>query len=199
MSRSARSGLAIGVVLAAAVGFFLWMMIAEGPGLPGDAKRPNVILISVDTLRRDHLSFYGYPLATSPHLAELAAQSWVFDNAYAAHTNTGPSHASMLTGRVVPVHGLLQNGHRLREDVPVLGELLRLHGYQTAAFVSGFTLDSDTTGLDRGFEHYDDGESRVRDRTANDTIQEVIDWLGGRRSRAPLFLFVHLFDPHFPY
>ncbi len=159
----------------------------------------SVVLISIDTLRRDHLPFYGYARDTAPNLTTLAADAVVFDQAIAAHTNTAPAHASILTGLYPTAHGIVRNGYALRDDVPVLAEILTTHGYQTAAFVSGFTLNGDTTGLDRGFGHYDDGGKKTRDRRAADTVDRVSTWLEQRDGQRPLFLFLHLFDPHFPY
>lgn len=199
MSRASPSGLALGVVFIATVGYALWTTVKPRPVGVRTGAFPHVLLISVDTLRRDHLPFYGYHRDTTPNLSRLAADAWVFDEAYAAHTNTAPSHASLFTGRVVPAHGLLRNGYALSDHVPVLAELLATHGYRTAAFISGFTLQGETTKLNRGFEHYDDGEGQLRDRPAQVTIDRAIQWIASNRRPGPMFVFVHLFDPHFPY
>jgi len=133
----------------------------------------HIILVSIDTLRRDHLPTYGYPRDTAPSIAELARSSVVFDNAVAASVNTAPSHASMLTGLYPPSHGVLFNRSRLNEDVNTLAEMLGEKGFRTGAFVSGFTLKGITTGLGRGFDRYDDDMTSARERTARQTFSRA--------------------------
>jgi len=158
----------------------------------------NVVLISIDTLRRDHSTPYGYARDTTPALAELAKQAVVFDDAIAAHTSTAPSHASMLTGLYPPAHGVERNRYRLAPGVRTLGQMLGDAGYRTAAFVSGYTLNREHTGLDRGFERYVDHEGIQR--TAPATLRLALDWLEAEAGRgAPFFLFLHLYDPHYSY
>ena len=163
-------------------------------------KRPtNVILLSIDTLRRDHLPFYGYERVTAPHLQRLAEQAVVFDNAVSAHTNTAPSHATMLTGLYASGHGILKNGGSLREDVLTLPEVLRERGYRSGAFVSAYTLGKHTK-LQRGFDPYNIELPRRRRRPAGKTYAEARSWIRERaRAGQPFFLFLHFFDPHNPY
>jgi arylsulfatase A-like enzyme len=130
-------------------------------GVPGDH---NVLLISVDTLRRDHLSVYaehdGVPvLAETPRMDALAEQGVLFLDAVTPVPETAPSHGSMFTGLHPLRHGLLSNGHSLFGGFDTLATRLRKEGYATAAFVSSFAVDS-RTGLDRGFHLYDDDFSR---------------------------------------
>jgi arylsulfatase A-like enzyme len=160
---------------------------------------PTVVLISIDTLRRDHLPFYGYERETAPRWSELAQESVIFDGAIAVHTNTGPSHASMLTGLYPPQHGILRNRYRLRRGVRTLAEELTENGFETAAFVSGQTMTDQLTGLGRGFALYDDDMGVVWEREARSTWQRARVWLKARDPERPLFLFFHLFDPHSPY
>lgn len=170
----------------------------SNPAKPQEQGRPNVVLITIDTLRADHLEPYGYTRATSPNLLKLARGGVVYEQAYAAHTNTAPSHASMLTGEYPGTHGIRQNGMKLNADAQTLGEVLRKAGYATGAFVSGWTL-TPHTGLDRGFDVYDAQFSRSR-RPGMASWKIADAWLkqtakGGK----PFFMFFHMFEPHFPY
>jgi arylsulfatase A-like enzyme len=159
----------------------------------------NVILLSIDTLRRDHLPFYGYERATAPHLTELAERSIVFDSAIAVHTNTAPSHTSMLTGRYPAEHGVVLNGLGVRDGVPMLQESLKAAGYATGAFVSGWTL-TEHVKLGRGFDVYDCDLPGDGERIAEDTVDVAIPWVRARVEQGKkFFLFLHFFDPHFPY
>jgi len=163
------------------------------------SKPPHVIIISVDTLRRDHVTAYGYEGDTTPVIDSLAAAGAVFDEAFAACTNTAPSHATMLTGLYPPSHGIVRNTHRLKPGVRTLAEMLGEEGYRTGAFVSGYTLRKGHTSLDRGFEHYDENFRREQ-RPAPLTARAALEWvLGGPGGDKPMFLFFHLFDPHAPY
>jgi arylsulfatase A-like enzyme len=166
---------------------------------PDTAPTPNVVLLSLDTTRRDHLPFYGYPRDTAPRMAELAARGVVFEDAVAVHTNTAPAHASMLTGLYPMQHGIERNGQRLRDDATTLAEILADRGYATAAFISGWTLTRHT-GLDRGFAVYDQRLHEERRRNAERTLEAALPWLDVRAERGgPFFLFIHLCDPHWAY
>src|SRR6188768_1292379 len=119
-------------------------------------QRPNLLLITIDTLRADHVGCYGYPSATTPTLDALARRGVRFATAVAHVPLTGPSHASILTGRGPLGHGFRNNsGFALPPSVRTAAEDFRQAGYRTAAFVSGFPLDR-RFGLDRGFDTYDD-------------------------------------------
>ena len=137
----------------------------------------NLVLLSIDTLRRDHLPFYGYERPTAPNLVQLAREGIVFEDAVAAHTQTAPSHASMMPGLHPGTHGILRNGMRLAENARTLQEMLRVRGWRTAAFLSGWTLGRET-GLDVGFEVYEVPLDRDRRRrSADETWPEVERWL----------------------
>lgn len=157
----------------------------------------NIVLISVDTLRIDHLGTYGYDRPTSPAIDALATGGVVFEQAICQNTNTNPSHASMLSGLYPHSHGNRDNFYRMAEDVHMLPEALHEAGYKTAGFVSGYTLKDRICGLARGFDVYDDDFSG-KERRGGETTDRVLAWL---RTHAEdrFFLFVHLFDPHGPY
>ncbi len=185
---------ATALAAAAALGVVAAVVSAAGPPpLP-----PDVVLLSIDTLRRDHLPLYGYPLDTAPCLTELARSSVTFDQAVAASVLTAPSHASMLTGLDPFAHGVLLNKGSLRDGVPTLAELLRSRGFRTAGFVSSAVL-ARRTRLDHGFEVYDDDVGPALERAATATLGRAAAWLAAAPTSQPAFLFVHLFEPHYPY
>jgi arylsulfatase A-like enzyme len=179
----------------------------------GERPRPNVLLVSVDTLRADAVGAYGSPVPT-PALDALAADGVLFENAIAPAPETGPSHATLLTGIDVPRHGVGENGAPLPARVRTLADAFRSAGYPTGAFVSSFVLDP-RFGWSRGFDAYDArfpkrGETirqRVAfarqheldgyDRRAPTTTATALAWLAA--APEPFFLFVHYFDPHAPY
>jgi choline-sulfatase len=164
------------------------------------SRPPNVVLITLDTTRADHIGAYGYARARTPTLDGLAREGVLFERALTAAPITLPAHASLLTGSYPFVHGLRNNGNfALGESVPTLATALHDRGYRTAAFVSAFVLDR-RSGLARGFDVYDDRLSLERrgDRTA----AAAIAWLQSLRLTAaapPFFLWLHLYDPHDPY
>lgn len=158
----------------------------------------DLVLVSIDTLRRDHLPVYGYAQPTSPTLLRLARDSVVFDTAIAQHTNTAPSHATMFTGLYPTGHGIVRNGIELASGRVTLAERLKEKGYRTGGFVSGWSLTRHT-GLQRGFEIYDDRFSRSR-RPGSETWRLARAWLNEvARGEEPFFLFFHMFEPHWPY
>jgi len=165
----------------------------------GPPEVPNVVLISVDTLRRDHLPVYGYPRNTAPRLAGFSDSAVVFENAIAASTNTTPSHASMLTGLYPDSHGAVRNLYRIRKSVTTLAEILNGRGYYCLGFVSGGTLKHKKTDLGRGFDLYDDGKPKEGDQVAEATFKIAARELDRAPKDRPVFLFFHLFDPHYHY
>ncbi len=159
----------------------------------------NIVLISLDTVRRDHLSTYGYERATTPRLDSLASEGILFMDAFSQATNTAPSHASMLTGLYPQAHGVVANADPLdRHGATTLAEILGANGFRTAAFVSGYTMESKISGLDRGFEIYDD-EFDEASRDGNLTLEQTLRWLAELPPDERFFLFFHLFDAHGPY
>ncbi len=160
-------------------------------------RQLNLLFITLDTTRLDHLQFYGYDRETSPKLEALSKDSVVFNSAFAQETSTAPSHATMFTGQYPFNHGVMANEFRLVPESRTLAETLTEAGYRTGGFVSGWTMAARTSGLDRGFRIYDDEIAESR-RSGADTVLRALDWLGSD-SEEPFFLFVHLFDAHGPY
>jgi arylsulfatase A-like enzyme len=159
----------------------------------------NIVLISLDTVRRDHLSTYGYERATSPRLDSLANTGVLFNQAFTQATNTAPSHASMFTGLYPQSHGVVRNGYPMGSDGPMtLAEILMGQGFRTGAFISGYTLESEISGLDRGFEIYNDDFDENK-RIGSQTLDLALDWLDEIGPKERFFLFLHLFDTHGPY
>jgi len=166
---------------------------------PREAEPPrHLVLVTIDTLRRDHVGVYGHPADITPNLDALARRGVRLDDALAQSIATSPSHASMLTGLYPQRHGLLRlRDQRLPEANRTLAEILRGQGFSTAGFVSGPPLRRGSR-LDQGFDHYDDELGPARERRAEDTNARVAAWLVGRED-ARLFLWVHYFDPHRDY
>jgi len=176
-------------------------------GVPGETfPAAPVILISVDTLRSDHLPFYGYAGVETPALSALRKDSILFERAYSHVPLTLPSHASIFTGRVPAEHGIHDNlGYHLKRDVPTVAELLGKAGYATGGAVSCYVLKSDS-GISRGFDFYDDevepAESKLAlgrvQRAGAETEKRLEAWAGAQSGK-PLFAFLHLYEPHTPY
>lgn len=157
----------------------------------------NVILITIDTLRADHLSCYGYPRETSPFLDYLAQNGVLFEHAFSSISYTTPSHASIFTSLYPVQHKVLVNGARLHKEAFTMAEMFQDIGYQTAGFCSvGFL-----SNLSQGFDIFDNEKYKklVHYRQAHQTIESVLDWLDSKRPNDKFFLWVHLFDPHRPY
>jgi arylsulfatase A-like enzyme len=165
----------------------------------GQPATANLLMISVDTLRRDALSCYESPNST-PHFDRLAARGVRFQNAYAQMSVTLPSHAAFFTGRYPGSLGLLQNRQVVPSSATALPEVLRDSGYSTAAFVSASVLYS-CFGTSQGFQLYKDGLgpiSRGGGRSAHAATNDALKWIDGHRER-PFCVWIHYFSPHFPY
>ena len=169
-----------------------------------EPTRPDVLLITLDTLRADHLGAYGAPADVSPQLDALAARGVVFERMLAASSRTVPSHASLFTSRWVRDHAVgFRNGETRLDGEPTLASLLAAAGYDTAAFVSNAILRR-RAGLDAGFAVYDDElpdsetNRAVFERIAEKTTAAAMAWIE-RPRRGPRFLWVHYIDPHGPY
>jgi len=166
----------------------------------------NLLLITLDTTRADHLSCYDAGFAATPVLDSLADRGVRFDDAVTVAPLTLPSHATILTGLYPPNHGVRANGHyRLDPIHETLAEVLSRHGHETAAFVSAFVLDR-RFGLDQGFDTYDDavnpgssGSLSIEERSAGDVTDAALAWLRSRSPTRPFFAWLHYFDPHKPY
>jgi len=164
----------------------------------------NVLLITIDTLRYDRLSLYSKKYVKTPNIDRLAAESFVFDRAFAHNPVTLPSHVNILTGTTPPYHGISDNtGFRLEDRFITIAEHLKVKGYETGAFIGAFPLDS-RFGLNQGFDVYDDNygthgslELFFVERTAEKVIKPAREWISGRKGK--WFTWIHLFDPHQPY
>jgi arylsulfatase len=177
---------------------------ARAPAATAAPPRASVLLLTIDTLRADHLGSYGHPEPISPEIDALARRGVVFERAVAASSRTAPSHASILTSRFVRDHAIGSvNGATRLEHEPTLATLLSARGYATAAFVSNTVLQRHT-GLDRGFDLYDDqlteredNRGEIFERRAPDTAERALAWLAG--AKPPWLAWVHFNDPHGPY
>jgi arylsulfatase A-like enzyme len=174
-----------------------------GSGSAGK-KRPNIIILTVDTLRADHMALYGYHRNTMPAIEDFAKTAVVFDQAVVSRGNTRASYASMLTSLHHFRHGVYNNRWMLHEGFKTLPEVLKSAGYHTACFVSNFTLVGELSGCDQGFDIYDD---RVQERelnrpnyerSAGGTLKAILEWLETDPPQ-PFFLFTNFIDPHGPY
>ena len=180
-----------------------------GPWLTSGCRqsRPgirNLLLISIDTLRADHVGSYGFARPTTPSIDALAREGALFKNVYSPVPVTLPAHCSMLTGTLPPTHGVRDNLHkRLPDSSLTLAEILKARGFATAAVVSSFVLDR-RFNMNQGFDSYDDRFQAVHkigdvaERKGDETTRVAVQWLDGQR-REPFFLFVHYYDPHDDY
>ena len=175
---------------------------AEPAPAPSPPPLRQVVLITVDTLRADHVGVYGGS-AKTPAIDALARDGVRFDRAYATAPITLTSHASLMTGRYPPGHGGRHNGMRVSLEPATLAEAFGRAGFATAGFVAAFPLDR-RFGLIKGFQHYGDRMPRdARGRLANErpgqlVVDEALAWAATRRGDR-VFIWVHLFEPHAPY
>lgn len=173
----------------------------------GSARGRNVLLVTIDTLRRDRVGAYGHSGGLTPAIDALSAAGSRYANAFSHVPQTLPAHASILTGRTPVGHGVHVNGAAsLPASVPTLATVLKGAGYRTGAFVGAFVLDA-RFGLARGFDVYDDRYPEDRrgasfayaERRGGDVVQAAGDWIATPGAAGPWFAWVHLFDPHAPY
>ena len=175
-------------------------------GAPMDfgVTQPNVVLISIDSLRADHLGTYGYARETSPNIDSLATQGVVFENTVSSSTWTLPAHATMLSALNSRVHGLIDDGKKLDDAATLVSEVFQRSGWRTAAVVSGPYLNH-RFGFAQGFDVYDDETVSFKNHpsshqgsTSSKTHEralELLDGFGGD----PFFLFLHYWDVHYDY
>jgi len=191
----------------------LWLFLRYFPAFSQNSNlqpKPDVILITVDTLRADHLGCYGYKPIQTPNIDKLAESGARFATVVAQVPLTFPSHCSILTGTYPMFHKVRDNmGYRLDPSKTTLAEILRTNGYQTGAFVGSFVLDS-RFGLGRGFDTYYDHFNTEKnpdgflmpgqlERRAEVVLNQAMQWIGSIPPQAPFFAWIHLFDPHEPY
>jgi arylsulfatase A-like enzyme len=173
--------------------------------------RPNILFITVDALRADHLELNGYSRETAPELSALAANGMYFSNATVQAPITIPSLFVIMSGNLLL-------GERMPDNEKTLAEWLKEHGYTTAAFVRNPLIELNTRGLSRGFDYFfcpepvastGDSEENIsvlgerqlyeRDLRAEELLEKAYEWLSENQTNQPFFLWVHLFDPHDPY
>lgn len=160
--------------------------------------KPNVLLITIDTLRADRLSCYGHPAPTSPNIDAIARQGYLFERCYATSSWTLPSVMSIHTGLYPFHHGVEWVDNKLPADAPTLAEILKAEGYETGAVESSLFLQS-LFGFGRGFDRY--MEKPISDHRAISSpslTERVIEWLQ-RHSNKPFFFWIHYLDPHYDY
>src|SRR5277367_2121384 len=193
--------------------FRRWMVLLAGLAAlhavaQTSAKPPaNVVLITIDTLRADHIGCYGYKEIKTPSIDGLAADGARFERAFAVVPVTLPSHSAMLTGTYPMLSGMHDfSGNKLGALQPTLASVLKQAGYQTGAVVSAAVLDS-RFGLNQGFDFYydhfdfsrlDERNLDEMERPGNVAADVAMDWLA-KNSQKKFFLWMHLYDPHFPY
>ena len=189
--------------IAAAIVTTVCFITKDGPSKIHKAE--HIFLISIDTIRADHLSSYGYQHQTTPNIDAFAQNAVLFENCFSNIPLTLPAHTSMLTGLIPPTHGVQDNLSMdcSKSDV-TLPEILRDNGFSTYGIISAEVLDS-RYGLDQGFDTYDDiFENKdslgkiVPQRTADETISHAIKWLQ-ENDQSRKFMFIHLYDPHSDY
>src|SRR3954451_20541470 len=200
---SARRSRAYGAVavlaIAAIAGAAVWW--AQRP--PTAAPR-NLILITIDTLRADHVGAYGAATAATPTLDALARGGARFDQGQTAVPLTGPSHATILTGQYPPTHGVRGNvNFTLGSTYPTLATRLQRRGYATAAFVGAYPVAA-AFGFNQGFDTFDEEfhesspDDNGAERRANEVADASLRWLSARAG-GPFFAWLHFYDPHAPY
>jgi arylsulfatase A-like enzyme len=159
-------------------------------------KQPNILLISLDTVRADHLSAYGAAHATTPNIDRLAQHGVVFEHAFSQGNESAYSHATLFTGLYPSeVASPVYETYGVPDSATLLPEVLRLYGYETAGFIAGGHV-SEGFGFNQGYDHF---ESQVGFASFWDTAPEAEDWLEARSGDKPWFVFLHSYDAHRPY
>src|SRR6267154_4894310 len=178
------------------------------PGLFAESKPAlNLVIITIDTLRADHLGCYGDKQIRTPNIDALASESVRFERAYTPVPVTLPAHTVIFTGTYPTLSGMHDfSGNKLNSNQPTLATVLRQQGYATGAVIGSAVLDS-RFGLNQGFDFYYDHfdfnrlqESNLEamERPGNVVADVTLDWLG-KNSGSKFFLWMHLYDPHYPY
>lgn len=198
--------------------FAAGLLLAAGGGCGRKAPAPkpvNILLVSIDSLRADHLGCYGYGRDTTPEIDRLAREGTVFQNHVSTTSWTLPAHISLFTGQEISVHGVSTDGFSLHPDLPTLAEILKEAGYRTAAFCSSPYMNP-AFGCARGFDLYynidaerydfvdtvlpsEEERDRVHQDITSPRIAELAsDWLAENAAK-PFFLFLHFWDVHYDY
>lgn len=179
--------------------------LARVPAHCADEGKLNLLIITIDTLRADHLGIYGHDDVLTPNIDNLGQNGVLFTRAISHVPLTLPSHCSLFTGNLPLNHGVRDNGYRLPDFNVTIAEILKQKNYRTAAFVGAFPLDS-RFGLNKGFDVYDDSygsRNPVRDlsfieRKAEEVNKRAIRWITDNKENL-FFVWIHYFDPHAPY
>jgi choline-sulfatase len=188
--------------------YVVLILSATAPSAPTKTPPPDIFLITIDTLRADHVHCYGYTGVATPALDALAKDGVRFTQAFTPSPITNTSHASILTGLLPGSHGVTDFGVPLSAAHPTVAELLKAQNYRTAAFIGAVILDSKSLapGFDRGFDFYDNfpehASTKSRwgrlERRGMDVVEHAENWLS-KHPAGPHFMWVHLYDPHDPY
>lgn len=182
-----------------AIGSFL---IPLSPAQPSD--KPNLIFLTVDTLRADRISSFGYKRRTSPSIDSLVRDGVKFSNAMTVIPLTNPSFTSVMTSRYPHETGATRNGLPMNVNFPTLAQILKNYGYQTGAVISNWTLKSDICALSAGFDYYDEKFRTTRSLVLSEQDAEYVTdialaWFDKINPQAPFFAWIHYSDPHAPY
>jgi arylsulfatase A-like enzyme/tetratricopeptide (TPR) repeat protein len=211
-----RKTILLAAIVLFALGLSLWLVLR--PGMSPAARleklwsergveKPNIILMTLDTTRADHLACYGYPDVKTPNLDSLARRGVLFEQAATVSPLTLPAHCSIMTGMYPTYHNVRINGNTaLNEEQTTIAEVLSAQGYRCGAFIGAFVLDG-RWGLNQGFAHYDDRFDLKKykhidlgavQRPGDEIMDAALDWLE-KEKNAPFFAWIHLYDPHTPY
>ena len=188
--------------------YVVLILSAAASSIPTKTPPPDIFLITIDTLRADHVHCYGYTNGSTPALDALAKDGVRFTQAFTPSPITNTSHASILTGLLPGSHRVTDFGVPLSASHPTVAELLKAQNYRTAAFIGAVILDSKNLapGFDRGFDFYDNfpehSSTKSRwgrlERRGMDVVEHAQNWLS-KHPAGPDFMWVHLYDPHDPY
>jgi len=188
------------IVLIALAASMIFLISIAGP-----KPRPNIILMSIDTLRADHLQCYGYPFPTSPNIDEYSKDFVVFENAISQSPVTASAHMSLFTGLTPIVHGVTNLGrepnqnNRLDDSVPTFADILKNEGYYTVGFHEGGNV-SGVLGFDKGFDLYSTEHINWKNMEETNVLADIRKWINKSKADSkPLHLFLHHYICHDPY
>jgi len=178
-------------------GAWLAVLAVTATACGAPAPPPDVVLITLDTLRADHLEPYGSTITKTPNVARLAAEGTLFENAAAPMPLTRPSHSTLFTSRNPRLHGVTDNALSLPDSELTVAEVFRAAGYRTGAFI-GSTIVGEYSGVPQGFEHLESPPPHTLPR-AERVVEKAVRWLRTVGPDEPAFVWIHLFDAHLPY
>jgi arylsulfatase A-like enzyme len=185
--------------------FSLFIALLSGCSQKAPASnQPVIVLISIDTLRADHLSSYGYERETSPFLDSLSTAGTRFEWARSSSPWTLPAHTTMLTGQLPSTHKVVDDAVSLNENTPYLPELLKNAGFSTGGFVSTMYVSS-LFGFQRGFDEFQDFSLHTERKNlsgvveAEHVVNKALQWFSKQPAEKPVFLFLHFYDVHYAY